>query len=63
MNNSGVNLLPLTPEIAVRAVSLPEHHSDPQDRLIIATALCCGADLMSLDQKFPLYKELDGKIL
>lgn len=60
---SGVECLPLTPEIASRAVDLPEHHRDPQDRLIIATALVCGGQLMSLDQQFPAYQELAGLLL
>ncbi len=63
LSSSCVKLLPLTPEIATQAVSLPDHHSDPQDRIIIATALFYGADLMSSDHKFPLYKELRGRIL
>jgi len=63
LSDSGVKLLPLTPEIATKAVSLPDHHSDPQDRIIIATALFNGADLMSSDRKFHLYKELRGRIL
>ncbi len=60
---SGIELLPVTPEIAGIAVDLPEHHSDPQDRLIIATALAHGADLLSADAKFPRYAELAGKLL
>ncbi len=49
--------------IAGIAVDLPEHHSDPQDRIIIATALRYDAQLMSADGKFPLYKELADKLL
>jgi len=55
---SGINLLPITPEIAVTAVTLPEHHSDPQDRMIIATALCHKARLISADKKFSQYQEI-----
>jgi len=39
-------------------VRLHEHHSDPQDRIIIATALVHGAKLMSDDGKFSKYAEL-----
>ncbi len=60
---SGIELLPVTPEIAGIAVDLPEHHSDPQDRLIIATALAHGANLLSADAKFPQYVELAGKLI
>ncbi len=63
LNGSDTTLLPLTPEIAVQAVELPEHHSDPQDRIIIATALKYNADIMSVDRKFPLYNQLNGRIL
>ena len=55
-------LLPIMPEIPGRAVDLPEHHTDPQDRLIIATALTHEAQLISSDRKFSLYKELAGRL-
>ncbi|WP_044408356.1 type II toxin-antitoxin system VapC family toxin [Thiomicrospira microaerophila] len=60
---SEVELLDVIPEIAMRAVSLESHHSDPQDRLIIATAIQHQANLMSVDQKFKLYRELDGLLI
>ena len=60
---SSVNLLPITPEVASMAVQLPEHHKDPQDRIIIATALVHDAKVMSVDSKFVLYNELAGRIL
>ena len=55
---SGITLIPISAEIAWAAVDLQEHHSDPQDRIIIATAITLGCKLMSADQKFPLYSEL-----
>lgn len=58
LGGSGVDLLPISPEVAAQAVELPEHHRDPQDRMIIATALVRGAKLMSADSKFRLYDEL-----
>ena len=58
LEGSGINLLPITPAIASIAVDLPEHHSDPQDRIIIATALSQDAQLMSADGKFSRYKSL-----
>ena len=63
LTGSGVKLLPVTPEIATLAVELHEHHSDPQDRLIMATAIKHGASLMSSDRKFTLYEELRDFIL
>jgi PIN domain nuclease of toxin-antitoxin system len=58
-----IRFLPVTPWIGARAVALPEHHKDPQDRLIIATALHYNADLISFDESFPRYEELSGKLI
>jgi len=63
LDASGIILLPVTPEIACTAVELPEHHSDPQDRIIIATALVHNASLMSSDRKFSGYAELENRLL
>ncbi|MDD2720236.1 MAG: type II toxin-antitoxin system VapC family toxin [Gallionella sp.] len=63
LSGSGIVLLPITPAIAAQAVDLPEHHSDPQDRLIIATALQNQAELMSDDGKFSQYTELQGRLI
>lgn len=58
-----IQFLPVTPWIGARAVALPEHHKDPQDRLIIATTLHFSAGLISFDAQFPLYRELDGLLV
>jgi len=43
-------VLPITPEIAARAVSFPDPYpKDPQDRLIGATALVEGIQLVTHD--------------
>jgi len=63
LGESGIMLLPITPAISASAVHLHEHHSDPQDRIIIATALLHDAKLMSDDGKFPKYIELKGRLL
>ncbi len=63
LDGSGINLIPVTPEIACKAVELPDHHSDPQDRIIIATALVNNASLMSADKKFSCYTELEQTLL
>jgi len=60
---SNILLLPITPKVAEIAVELPEHHRDPHDRLIIATAIFYDAYLMSADQKFPKYIEIQEKLL
>ncbi len=63
LEGSGVELLPLTPAIATRAVSLSAIHRDPFDRIIIATALEVDARLASVDGNFPKYPELAGCLL
>jgi PIN domain nuclease of toxin-antitoxin system len=63
LGGSGITLLPITPKIARVAVELPEHHRDPQDRLIIATALTHKAAMISADEKFRLYAELAEHLL
>jgi PIN domain nuclease of toxin-antitoxin system len=50
-------------EILLLAARLPEHHRDPADRIIIATAIVYQAKLISLDTQFPAYTELKGLLL
>lgn len=48
----GIELIPLTPEIAVENSQLPdEFHGDPADRLLIATARISGMVLLTRDEK------------
>ena len=63
LSQSGIVLLPISPAIATRAVDLHEHHTDPQDRIIIASAIEHNAKLMSDDSKFAKYVELEGCLL
>jgi len=60
---AGVELFPLTPAIAIRAVNLTPAHRDPFDRMIIATALEHDAILASVDGLFVHYPELTGRLL
>ena len=47
----GIKLIDLTPEIAVLATRLPgAFHTDPADRLIVASCLKLGAPLVTLDR-------------
>lgn len=46
--------------ILLLAASLPEHHRDPADRIIIATAIANQAQLISLDTQFSAYAELEN---
>jgi PIN domain nuclease of toxin-antitoxin system len=48
---SKMTVLPITPEIAARAVSFPDSYpKDPQDRLIGATSLVEGIQLVTHDK-------------
>jgi len=52
----GVDLLPLTPEIAVASTRLPaEFHRDPADQIIVATARTLGCPLVTMDNRILAY--------
>lgn len=63
LDGSRIELFPLTPAIASRAVALPARHRDPFDRIIIATALELDGQLASVDGQFASYPELAGRLL
>ena len=47
-----VHFVPVNNHIAIKAVKLPQPlHSDPADRIIIATALSLGATIVTMDRK------------
>jgi len=51
-----LELLPLTPAIAVKATLLGRFHGDPADRLIVATAILESAVLVTKDQRIRKYE-------
>ena len=52
----GVTLLPLTPDIAIEATSLPgDFHRDPADQIIVATARVNECPLVSTDRQIVNY--------
>jgi len=52
LQKNKVQIVPLSPEIAVLSSRLPgEFHGDPADRLIVATSLALKAPLVSKDCK------------
>lgn len=54
--NHGIQLLPLTPEIAVDSSQLPAYDAgDPADRLIIATARIESLTLLTRDENILAY--------
>jgi predicted nucleic acid-binding protein len=42
-------------DIAARAATLPPHHRDPLDRILIATALAAGLPIVTNDAAFAAY--------
>ncbi len=52
LNRPKIQLLPLTPKIAVKSTQLPsDFHGDPADRLIVATSMIHQSSLVSKDRK------------
>lgn len=52
LSDPRAELVPLTPEIAVRANSFGDaFHRDPADRLIVATAIELGVPLVTKDER------------
>ena len=56
LSYANIHLLPITPEIAVRAYRLPEpFHRDPADRILVATALEHSCSLVTSDARITDY--------
>jgi PIN domain nuclease of toxin-antitoxin system len=55
----GIRELPVTGEIAIVSVALPNHHNDPFDRVIIATARINKMKIISSDKWISQYKPTD----
>ena len=53
-----LTVLPLTAEHSFRLFGLPAHHSDPFDRMLIATALAEDISIVARDREFKKYKGL-----
>lgn len=52
----GLNLLELTPQIAVASTQLPgQFHRDPADQIIVATARVYGIPLLTVDRQILAY--------
>ena len=56
MDVNGVRLLPIEPEHCARLSSLPFHHRDPFDRILIAQALGEGMSIVTADRKLAAYE-------
>jgi len=54
-----IQFIPVSNSIAVKSVNLPQPlHSDPADRIIIATALSTGASIVTKDKKISDYSHV-----
>lgn len=63
LSGTQTTCLPIDQHIAVLAANLPDHHRDPADRIIIATAITYDAQLMSFDKQFRKYNEIHELLL
>lgn len=55
LERAGVDLLPITARHADRAGTLPMHHRDPFDRLLVAQADVDGLTLVTADRELSAY--------
>lgn len=56
-----INLLPLSPEIAVLSTRLPgTFHGDPADRIIVASCMDQHAILITKDKSIAQYKFIES---
>lgn len=56
----GLTVIAFEPRHAYRLFTLPMHHGDPFDRMIVATALVESVPLISSDRQFARYKGLQA---
>lgn len=55
----GIELIPLTPEIAIESAELPgDFHRDPADQMIVATARVYDCPLVTCDEKILDYSHV-----
>ena len=55
---SGFTELPVRADTALAVATLPLHHRDPFDRLLVAQALALPARLLTADARLQAYSEL-----
>lgn len=52
----GFDVVPITPQHALRSGELPLHHRDPFDRLLVAQAQLDGLTIVTRDPQIALYQ-------
>lgn len=55
LSESGIEILPISFEHVLKSSTLPFHHRDPFDRIIVAQSICEGMKLLSADEIFDKY--------
>ena len=60
--DSGFVELPVHSAAAVKVATLPHHHRDPFDRLLVAQAMTEPTVLYTADAKLPVYSELVQRV-
>ena len=55
LTESGIEILPISFEHVLKSSTLPFHHRDPFDRIIIAQSMCEAMKLLSADTIFDDY--------
>jgi len=58
LRHHGIEEIPVDTAIAIASAALPDLHNDPFDRIIVATALVRGLDVLSKDTILPGYPGL-----
>jgi PIN domain nuclease of toxin-antitoxin system len=62
LDEAGLSLYPLSPAVAVASNRLPgAFHSDPADRIIVATARELGATLLTRDEAILAYSGVKAR--
>jgi len=54
--DNAIGILPIEMNHCIRLQTLPFHHRDPFDRLLIAQAECEKLSIISADENFPVYE-------
>lgn len=58
LRHHGITEIPVDSKIAMAAAALPDIHNDPFDRILAATAIIHGLELLSKDIVLPRYPGL-----
>jgi PIN domain nuclease of toxin-antitoxin system len=60
LNENGIRIADLTPEIAVESTKLPGFHRDPADQIIVATSRVLGMPVVTADQRIIQFGDVEA---